>query len=568
MAAALEIFSGRPHSNDDETIDQRLMKSHHRYDALLPAPPSSASTAFAAPTLKKWHRLSRNIAGAIAGFKSSFSLDPGPTSRSIIRLFPGSRIPEKLVSDIRRHLDSLPNSYSQAGFDMMDVVLHLRLVEQAADGDQPAIEIHQVSGEGSAFKLTFACKSAISLQTLSGAIGGSVLYCKKIQIFEKKGLTLGVVTVVVDPSEEKHFKSRIGAALRSAVKKQWSATAKLHLSICSCHLEGPNSTDASPSSSTSEINAIRRIHLPGPFPGASLVVSVDQSQAAPFGAEELRRWILSAGDMEFVERAGINSFIGSYKGEKVWIKKLKGRERGNENEIQIRQDLLRLMSSGMKNLLQFCGICFNDRSELCVVTPLMEGGSVRDLMQRSKKLQVGDIVRIALHMAEGLLLMNSHGVAFRDLNTKRILLDRQGNACLGDMGIVSAGMNPGEVTEYETAGYQWLAPEIIAVDPESKRETWMSNVYSFGMVLWEMVAGEAAYSSYSPVQAAVDIAACGLRPEIPKDCPPVLRSLMIRCWNNCPSKRPRLSEIVAILLKQISCFKSGAKPLPQSKLRC
>jgi hypothetical protein len=39
----------------------------------------------------------------------------------------------------------------------------------------------------------------------------------------------------------------------------------------------------------------------------------------------------------------------------------------------------------------------------------------------------------------------------------------------------------------------------------------MSNVYSYGMVLWEMVTGEEAYSTYSPVQAAVGIAACGLR---------------------------------------------------------
>lgn len=76
----------------------------------------------------------------------------------------------------------------------------------------------------------------------------------------------------------------------------------------------------------------------------------------------------------------------------------------------------------------------------------------------------------------------------------------------------------------------------------------MSNIYSYGMVIWEMVTGEAAYSSYSPVQAAVGIAACGLRPEIPKDCPQTLKSLMIKCWNNCPSKRPHFSDILSTLL--------------------
>jgi len=92
--------------------------------------------------------------------------------------------------------------------------------------------------------------------------------------------------------------------------------------------------------------------------------------------------------------------------------------------------------------------------------------------------------------------------------------------------------------------------QIIAGDPETVSETWMSNVYSYGMVLWEMITGEEAYSTYSPVQAAVGIAACGLRPEIPRDCPPFLRSLMNRCWDNFPLKRPQFSEIISVLQKQ------------------
>lgn len=94
--------------------------------------------------------------------------------------------------------------------------------------------------------------------------------------------------------------------------------------------------------------------------------------------------------------------------------------------------------------------------------------------------------------------------------------------------------------------------QIIAGDPESVTETWMSNVYSYGMIVWEMVTGEVAYSAYSPVQAAVEIAACGLRPDIPKDCSQILRSLMLKCWNSYPSKRPHFSEILSILTRPIN----------------
>lgn len=92
--------------------------------------------------------------------------------------------------------------------------------------------------------------------------------------------------------------------------------------------------------------------------------------------------------------------------------------------------------------------------------------------------------------------------------------------------------------------------QIIAGDPESVSETWMSNVYSYGMALWEMLSGEAAYSSFSPVQAAVGIATCGLRPEVPKDTPQFLKSLMHRCWNSNPTKRPQFAEIISILSRQ------------------
>ncbi|KAI3922135.1 hypothetical protein MKX01_005824 [Papaver californicum] len=88
---------------------------------------------------------------------------------------------------------------------------------------------------------------------------------------------------------------------------------------------------------------------------------------------------------------------------------------------------------------------------------------------------------------------------------------------------------------------------IIAGTPESVIEIWMSNVYSFVMVVREMVTWETTYSAYSPVQAAVRIAACGRRPKIPKDCPNILGPVMVKCWNNFPSKRPPYSKILRLL---------------------
>jgi len=109
-------------------------------------------------------------------------------------------------------LDDSLGSYAQAGFDMKDVFLHIKLMEQASGDDRPATLIQEVSQDevhGSVFKLTFACNSSISWSVMTGALDNASICCQKIQIFEKKGFTLGIVLLLVQADQERMFKTRI-----------------------------------------------------------------------------------------------------------------------------------------------------------------------------------------------------------------------------------------------------------------------------------------------------------------------------------------------------------------------
>uniref|UniRef100_A0A2N9J587 Protein kinase domain-containing protein n=1 Tax=Fagus sylvatica TaxID=28930 RepID=A0A2N9J587_FAGSY len=591
MAAALECWSSRA-STDEDMVEQVLMRTQDRSEG---SPPGSSAGVGAGPGVKessamqkRLQKLSRNVSEALASLKNTLNLDSardspplsslttsssssskmescrkvvwGSVVRNLTQLYPGSQLPEKLVSNIRKHYDSLPLSYAQAGFDMKEVFLHIKLIEEAAGDDHPAMLIQEVSddeAQESVYKLTFACNSSISWPAMSGALDSVSICCKKIQIFEKKGFTLGIVILLVQAGQEKSFKTRVENALKSAIKKPKTSSVKLPFGLCGCQEENTRGRDFGEIEEdpgdlnfrNGVENLNTKIQLQMPLPTSSFVVSVDEWQTIQSGGDEIGKWLLNSDNLEFTDQIGPNSFKGVYKGRRVGIEKLKGCDKGNSYEFELRKDMLELMTCGHRNILQFYGVCVDENHGLCVVTKLMEGGSVHDLLLKSKKLQAKDIIRIAVDVAEGIKFMNDHGIAYRDLNTQRILLDRHGNACLGDMGIVAACKSVGEAMEYETDGYRWLAPEIIAGDPESVSETWMSNAYSFGMVIWEMVTGEAAYDAYSPVQAAVGIAACGLRPEIPKDCPQILKPLMTKCWNNIPAKRPQFSDILSILLR-------------------
>ncbi|GFP78982.1 serine/threonine-protein kinase tnni3k [Phtheirospermum japonicum] len=584
MAAALECWSSRA-STDEDLVEQVLMRTNDRSECPPENNPSSSSSAPSAALRessalqKRFQRLSRNASEAIASLKNTLNLnsarEPPPVSspsscrrhvwgsvvRSLTQLYPGSQLPEKLVSNIRKHYDSLPLSYAQAGFEMKDVFLHIKLIEQASADDHPALMIQEMSDEegnanasGSVFKLTFACNSAISWPAMSGALDSSSICCKKLQIFEKKGFTLGIVMLLIQGSQEKLFKARIENALKSAIKKPKTNPIKLPFGLCGCQEQSTKGRDiieteddCNGNSRNGGENLDSKLELEMPLPNGSIVVSVDEWQTVIRGRDEIGKWLLSYDAVEITDQIGTSTFKGTYKGKKVGIEKLKGCDKGNAYEFELKRDLLELMTCGHRNILHFYGVCVDENHGLCIVTKLMEGGSVYELIMKNKKIQTKEVLRIVTDVAEGIKFMSDHGVAYRDLNTQRILLDKRGNACLGDMGIVAACNSVGEAMEYETDGYRWLAPEIISGDPESVTETWMSNAYSFGMIVWEMVTGEIAYSAYSPVQAAVGIAACGLRPEIPEACPQILRTLMINCWNNCPSKRPQFSEITSTL---------------------
>lgn len=549
MAAALECWSSRA-STDEDMVEQVLMRTNDRSEVVSAPETSSASATgkeCSSVVQKRFQRLSRNVSEAIASLKNTLNLDSAPAGgvgvgardqqtpssnskiescrkvmwgsvvRNLTQLYPGSQLPEKLVSNMRKHYDSLPlrfccfqafyysfsfsfsflyclvaeknagerakivnyfyfhlhifNSYAQAGFDMKEVFLHIKLIEQASGDDRPATMIQEVSDDqvqGTVYKLTFACNSSISWPAMSGALDTASICCKKTQIFEKKGFTLGVVLLLVQAGQEKSFKSQIENALKAAIKKPKPTSVKLPFGLCGCQEENTKGRDYGEIEEEEACDEFRngvensnlKIQLRMPLPSSSFVVSVDEWQTIQSGGEEIGRWLLNSDNLEFIDQIGPNSFKGVYKGKRVGIEKLKGCDKGNSYEFELRKDLLELMTCGHKNILQFYGVCVDENHGLCVVTKLMDGGSVNDLILKSRKLQTKEIIRIAVDVAEGIKFLNDHSVAYRDLNSQRILLDRHGNVCLGDMGIVTACKSVGEAMEYETDGYRWLAPEV------------------------------------------------------------------------------------------------------------
>jgi serine/threonine protein kinase len=111
---------------------------------------------------------------------------------------------------------------------------------------------------------------------------------------------------------------------------------------------------------------------------------------------------------------------------------------------------------------------------------------------------------------------------------------------------------------------RWMAPELInSCAGESKAEMsegkekelkypFKSDIYSFGMVCYEILTGDIPFSNLNPSDIKKQVLDLG-RPPLPHQCPLLLKRLIKRCWSADPSKRPSFGEICAEL-RHLKCL--------------
>uniref|UniRef100_A0A0A9H066 Protein kinase domain-containing protein n=1 Tax=Arundo donax TaxID=35708 RepID=A0A0A9H066_ARUDO len=159
-----------------------------------------------------------------------------------------------------------------------------------------------------------------------------------------------------------------------------------------------------------------------------------------------------------------------------------------------------------------------------------------------KTLPMEKVISIALDIACGLEYIHLQGVVHRDVKPENILFDGDFCAKVVDFGVAceEAYCN---LLEDDPGTYRWMAPEMCKHKPYGRKV----DVYSFGLLLWELVTGTVPYEDMTPVQAAFAVVNKNLRPVIPPSCPAPLQLLISQCWSCQPDKRPEFRQIVQIL---------------------
>ncbi|KAL4645620.1 hypothetical protein ACB092_02G247400 [Castanea dentata] len=257
-------------------------------------------------------------------------------------------------------------------------------------------------------------------------------------------------------------------------------------------------------------------------------------------------WEIDARQLKMGNKVGSGSFgdlyKGTYFGQEVAIKILKPERVNAEMLGEFSQEVYIMRKVRHKNVVQFIGAC-TQPPNLCIVTEFMSRGSVYDFLHKHRGVfKLPSLLKVAIDVSKGMNYLHQNNIIHRDLKTANLLMDENDIVKVADFGVARV-QTPSGVMTAETGTYRWMAPEVI----EHKAYDHKADVFSFGIVLWELLTGELPYSLLTPLQAAVGVVQKGIRPTIPKNTYPRLAELLERCWQQDAAQRPNFSEIIEIL---------------------
>lgn len=319
----------------------------------------------------------------------------------------------------------------------------------------------------------------------------------------------------------------------------------------------------------------------GLFSSASASGRRSGQLASSHGRSRKKEWIIDLKDIDLMKTMGSGGsgevWQGLWQGLDVAVKILYrqgGHVFGAENAKALPKHLAKvekafqaevhsLSNLRHPNIVLFMGACRsevqvmnvqNAELQYGIVTEYMSGGSIHDHIHRGDWVQTASpklLRSIAKDITLGMIYLHNEGIIHRDLKSRNILTDNNWHTKIADFDLSRIR----ETTIYKNdpsssliGTPSWMAPELI----QGLKYDEKVDVYSFGIVLFELFSGEIPFASLygqelNHVRIVYDVVKHCARPIIPECVPNAMKVLISKCWAQDPKDRPSFSTILAIL---------------------
>ncbi|CAI0391019.1 unnamed protein product [Linum tenue] len=250
-------------------------------------------------------------------------------------------------------------------------------------------------------------------------------------------------------------------------------------------------------------------------------------------------WEIDPSELDFsnssmIGKGSFGEILKAYwRGTPVAVKRILPSLSDDRLVIQdFRHEVNLLVKLRHPNIVQFLG-AVTEKKPLMLITEYLRGGDLHQYLKEKGALSPSTAINFALDIARNVLLVNSSADHLK----------------VGDFGLskLIKVQNSHDVYKMtgETGSYRYMAPEVFKHRKYDKKV----DVFSFAMILYEMLEGEPPLAGYEPYEAAKYVAE-GHRPSFrAKGFIPELRDLTDQCWAADMNKRPSFLEILKRLEK-------------------
>ncbi|XP_063684547.1 mitogen-activated protein kinase kinase kinase 10-like isoform X2 [Bolinopsis microptera] len=287
----------------------------------------------------------------------------------------------------------------------------------------------------------------------------------------------------------------------------------------------------------------------------------DNAKAAPFVGVFPHNFVeahniqnIEVNDIQIGEVVGYGGFgkiyKGAYNGKEVAVKE--AREIIGNLEADIYQEFLleahTIHDLQHDNITSLYGVCIRPPQKLCLVLEFAYGGSLYDVLKQFG-LPANVIVNWSKQLANGMSYIHSKKVIHRDLKSGNILLAKdlrqtslmENTVKITDFGMARHMEKTANLSKMGT--FRWMSPEVLRDSQYSQA----SDVWSFGVVVWEMLTGEVPFSKFEDWAVQYKVAAGKMTLPIPETCPDDIKDLLASIWNYDRKERPIFSNICSTL---------------------
>ncbi|CAF3033085.1 unnamed protein product [Rotaria sp. Silwood2] len=271
-------------------------------------------------------------------------------------------------------------------------------------------------------------------------------------------------------------------------------------------------------------------------------------------------------NLNIYEKVGQGCFGDVYRGElrqhknkiiEVAIKVLRDHNVSSMREFLFEANRMKDFSHA--NVLSLIGVSWDPSLKAMVLLPYMKNGDLRSyLLNENNRPTVRQLITWAIQIADGMEYLASLKFVHRDLATRNCMLDEQLTCRISDFGLsrdvidrdyyivptttTTTKENDGTALQItpRRLPIRWLSPESI----ESSKYTIQSDVWSFGVLLWELMSrGKTPYPGIDNADIYTYVKH-GYRLQQPTYCPQLLyKSVMVVCWHADPTKRPSFTQL-------------------------